>query len=245
MAISAKARPSTHPRHAQRRQIEADPIAGQDLFGQSAPHGGRLLQPVAGKTVAHVEVRIPRVAAQNRVLIQGVEIVMPDPEARHLDRVEPGRPVVKRGPDLILEKRVVGVKVIDRTGPIKRRHGGGDPLAMFGAHVKTGMVDQKRRIGVARIWCINHENRSFTWLYGQILIQIAHDFRAAGACGIDHGTGLYTPARGQMHRHDAVLIPVQPDHRVVDKSGALRPRLGAQAPQKAHIVEPALAAGPE
>ena len=108
-------------------ELKAAPAAVQDVFGKAAPHGGRLLQPVAGKAVDQIEVRQIGMRAEDRVLIERVIGVMAHPVPHHLDRVKARRAVPEGGPDHILPEGQVGVEIIGRTGAVILRHGGGDP----------------------------------------------------------------------------------------------------------------------
>ena len=84
-----------HPLVAEAAEIDAPILAEADEFAQGPPDGRGLLHAVSGETRGEVEVLEVSGETDDRVLVQGVEVVVAAPGVDDLDRLE-GRNVPRQ-----------------------------------------------------------------------------------------------------------------------------------------------------
>ena len=82
---------------AERRQVEGRVAAVRDQLGEAAPDRRRLLQAVAGEAGRDEEIAVAGEGADDRVLVERVEVVVAGPGAARPDRLE-GRARGRRAP---------------------------------------------------------------------------------------------------------------------------------------------------
>ena len=177
---------------------------------------------------------------ENRVLVQRVIGVMANPVAHDLDRVKARRAVVKLLPDHVFKEMQIGFEVIGSARPILGRHGCGDPLAaVFRAQVKA-RVDQKRRIGMAGVRCVDDKDRAFARLHRNSQPSPARHHSGAGSRAVHGMAAGHAPGLAQRHRRDATAGHFQPQRLVGDELHALCLGRRSETGQQAHVVKPSL-----
>ena len=156
---------------------------------------------MAGKTIGKQKVADPAVRADDGVLIEGVEGIVPDPRVDQLDPLELGHAAGQHRPDLVLPQPVIGCKVVVGHRRIVALFGwaAGEVVAPVGAHVHPAGVDGQRQVLIQRLGGIKDKRVALARLHGQLCTDHARGFHCPGTAGVDHlpaGDGL---ARGQPH----------------------------------------------
>ncbi len=130
------------------REVEAGITPIRDEFGEPTPHGGGLLQAVAGKAAGDVAILQARHSPHQRVVIEQIHVVMPGPGTAGADGLEGRDARGERGPDHLLEKRPIDLEIGGVIGFIEIiRRITGDVAFALGPPPHAGLVDDE---GVTR-----------------------------------------------------------------------------------------------
>ena len=130
----------------ERREIERLIGPMHQPFRRTAPHSGRLLQPMPGKPVEEDKIADLRVGADDGIVIKRIRRVMPGPFAGEFDRFELRDAGGDDGPDVILPEVVIHFEIVERYGGVM----GGMPPGQIGpASVFPDNVRQRGRWSAA------------------------------------------------------------------------------------------------
>src|SRR5439155_17470043 len=88
---------------AEDREVERQVAAMDDELADAASDGRRLHEAVAAEPVGEQEIRDLGMGAEDRVVVEGIDLVVARPGVGHLDRLEPGDPFCDSGPQELVE----------------------------------------------------------------------------------------------------------------------------------------------
>src|SRR4051812_3947146 len=141
-----KRRAGSDPLIAKTRHVDGAVFAMHDVLGNGLPDRRRLLQAMAGKAVGEIEIAQARVRADDRVLVEVVVVVVPDPGIGRLYRLESRHAHGKTRPDLVFEPAMVDLEIeLPRLVALFRRQAG-DELPALRPDVKPARIDGERRL---------------------------------------------------------------------------------------------------
>ena len=118
-------------------------------FCRAAPHGGRLLQAVSGKTVQKEKVLHVMMRADNGVVIKGIHRVMPGPFTLYTNGFELRDAMRQHRPYMIFPERLIHREIIKIDSRVMRGMSATLICATAAfAHMNARRIDCQRQIAV-------------------------------------------------------------------------------------------------
>ena len=136
-------------------------------------------------------------ATQNRILIDRVVVVMADPSARELDRLEGGYAFGQRRPDCLLEQAVVDVKIQAIGIVLIRRGHSAYEAGALGPEIDARRIDGEWR-PFDRCLAIEDEDAALARAHRQLDPRHGSNAMAVKAGAVDQIAAGKPPGLGQL-----------------------------------------------